>query len=94
MKKGIIVSAALALAAGSARGDGDGAFTNSLGMRMMRVEPGTFMMGDTPGPDCLKPGDTHYDGPHWDEAPKHKVVIGKPFHMAAATSPVCKPPTA
>jgi len=58
--------------------------THSLGTRLVRIEPGTFDMGDTPGPDCMKPGRDRYDGPHWDEAPVHGVRISYPFLMATA----------
>ena len=59
--------------------------THSLGMRLVRIEPGTFRMGDTPGADCLKAGhQADYDGPHWDEAPVHEAHISYPFLMATA----------
>jgi formylglycine-generating enzyme required for sulfatase activity len=45
-------------------------FTNSLGMTMVRVEPGAFRMGSTEG--------------DWDERPVHDVAIRRPFYMAAA----------
>jgi len=44
-------------------------FTNSLGMKMVRVEPGTFMMGSEDG--------------EWDEGPVHRVSVSRPFFMAA-----------
>jgi formylglycine-generating enzyme required for sulfatase activity len=47
----------------------DREFTNSIGMRFARIEPGRFMMGQE------KDGD-------WDERPVHKVTISKPFYMA------------
>jgi formylglycine-generating enzyme required for sulfatase activity len=45
------------------------AFTNSIGMKFVRIEPGTFLMGQGQGGD-------------WDERPIHKVTITKPFYMA------------
>ena len=43
---------------------------NSLGMRLIRIEPGPFQMGQQTGGD-------------YDERPVHKVTISKPFYMAA-----------
>jgi len=43
--------------------------TNSIGMRMIPVEPGEFIMGSTEG--------------DFDEEPKHAVRITRPFWMAA-----------
>jgi len=44
-------------------------FTNSVGMRFVRIEPGSFIMGQEAGGD-------------WDERPCHKVNITRPFYMA------------
>ena len=44
-------------------------FTNSIGMKFVRIESGSFLMGEKEGGD-------------WDERPVHKVTITKPFHMA------------
>ena len=44
-------------------------FENSIGMKMVRIEPGSFMMGSPTGGD-------------FDERPVHKVTIYKPFHVA------------
>jgi len=43
--------------------------TNSIGMTFVRIEPGSFLMGQDPGGD-------------FDERPVHKVTISQPFHMA------------
>ena len=45
------------------------AFTNSLGMRFVRIEPGSFVMGQAKGGD-------------WDELPVHDITITQPFYMA------------
>ncbi|MHC4647376.1 MAG: SUMF1/EgtB/PvdO family nonheme iron enzyme [Planctomycetota bacterium] len=45
-------------------------FTNSLGMKFVRIEPGSFMMGSREGGD-------------FDESPIHQVNISRPFYMAA-----------
>jgi formylglycine-generating enzyme required for sulfatase activity len=44
-------------------------YTNSLGMKFVRIKPGTLMMGQKEGGD-------------WDERPVHKVNITRPFYMA------------
>lgn len=58
-------------------------FTNSIGMELVRVEPGVFMMGSadanlsdelTAGKEYLKDGD-------WDEQPIHQVTLSTPFHI-------------
>ncbi|MHC4482926.1 MAG: SUMF1/EgtB/PvdO family nonheme iron enzyme, partial [Planctomycetota bacterium] len=59
-------------------------FTNSIGMKFVRIEPGTFQMGQlkTPLPleafpsakDFLKGGD-------FDEKPAHNVTITRPFYV-------------
>jgi formylglycine-generating enzyme required for sulfatase activity len=46
------------------------AHVNSLGMRLVRVEPGTFTMG------CPEGGD-------FDERPVHRVTITRPFYVGA-----------
>jgi len=43
-------------------------FVNSLGMKMVRIEAGSFRMGQEKGGD-------------FDERPVHKVTISRPFHM-------------
>ena len=60
-------------------------FMNSLGMTLMRIEPGEFLMGSTKGqidkllkqfPDSKR---------EWfdDEQPQHPVKITRPFYLAA-----------
>jgi len=57
-------------------------YTNSIGMRLTRIEPGTFSMGvgKTPLSDEVadKP---HFHNGDFDERPTHKVKITKPFYM-------------
>jgi len=45
-------------------------FTNSIGMLMVRIEPGDFSMGSETHPA------------KWDENPIHKVTITQPFYMS------------
>jgi len=59
-------------------------FTNSIGMKFVRIEPGTFRMGQIKKPlpvevsirglDFLRDGD-------FDEKPVHSVTISRPFYM-------------
>jgi len=43
---------------------------NSLGMRLVRIEPGSFLMGSAQGGD-------------FDERPAHRVTISRPFYLGA-----------
>src|SRR3954464_6513650 len=78
------LGAAVALAPIAARSsEANAAFTNSLGMRLLPIQPGTFQMGEsraTPKPtfgqaDYLTRGD-------WDEHPVHEVAITQYFFIA------------
>ena len=59
--------------------------TNSIGMRLVRIEAGSFAMGqDGPQTDYKMknhPGES--DRPDWDEKPVHRVLISKPFYIGA-----------
>ena len=60
--------------------------SNSIGIKLVRIEPGTFMMGQD-GPPVAGNGDmaTHhaeFRAADWDEKPAHRVTIAKPFYMA------------
>jgi formylglycine-generating enzyme required for sulfatase activity len=56
---------------GSSPGPGSASFVNSAGIKMIRIQPGSFTMGE-PKP---KP-----DG--WDEQPVHKVTFRRPFYIS------------
>ncbi|MHC4216337.1 MAG: formylglycine-generating enzyme family protein, partial [Planctomycetota bacterium] len=43
---------------------------NSLGIKMVKIDPGSFEMGSTLGRD------------YWDEQPVHKVTISKAFYIS------------
>lgn len=49
---------------------GDLGFTNSIGMKMIRIKAGSFDMGDVSG--------------QWDERPVHRVTINQPFFISGA----------
>jgi len=49
---------------------GGSSFVNSMGLKLVRIEPGSFMMGSPTGGD-------------FDERPAHKVTITRPFFLGA-----------
>ncbi len=55
---------------GSASAQTSSEFVNSVGMKFVLIEPGSFAMGQAQGGD-------------WDERPVHQVRITKPFFMGA-----------
>ena len=62
--------------------------TNSIGMKLVRIEPGTFTMGQDGPPleDYLRQkrfGEMHKDIDRidFDEKPAHRVIITQPFHI-------------
>ena len=57
-------------------------YTNSLGMKLVRIEAGEFMMGCLPDklPGGVASEGFMQDGDH-DEKPAHKVAISKAFYM-------------
>ena len=48
---------------------------NTVGMKMVRIEPGSFRMGG-------RDGETVLTADQWDERPVHGVTITQPFYMA------------
>jgi formylglycine-generating enzyme required for sulfatase activity/antitoxin component YwqK of YwqJK toxin-antitoxin module len=86
LNRGTSISVAIVVAFASALAD-DAEFVNSVGLRMLRVQPGTFTMGClNPTPfDKLKPGFDRLeylpDG-DWDEHPPHEVTLRQAFWMA------------
>ncbi len=76
----------LLLAAGTlqaAEPAGEKSVTNSLGMTVVRIEPGSFVMGqDGPAADYrMVKHPARFDDADWDEKPAHRVTISRPFHM-------------
>ncbi len=62
-----------------------GAFTNSIGLKLVRIPPGTFLMGqDGPAADYnVKAHAAKFDDADWDEQPAHQVTITMAFHLGA-----------
>lgn len=54
-------------------------FANSLDMKMVRIEPGTFTMGCTLGEDWQE---RDYEGPFWNEYPPHQVSLTNTFYIS------------
>jgi len=61
----------------------DREFVNSIGMRLVRIEPGEFAMGwpETPLPEEIVPHRFQACG-EFDERPVHQVTISRPFFLA------------
>ena len=59
--------------------------TNSIGMKLVRVAPGSFTMGqDGPPADYnVKAHAAKFDDADWDERPAHRVTIGAAFSIGA-----------
>jgi formylglycine-generating enzyme required for sulfatase activity len=58
---------------------------NSIGMKLVRLEAGSFMMGQSgPAADYkVKAHAAKFDDADWDEKPAHKVTISTPFQIGA-----------
>jgi len=58
---------------------------NSLGMKLVRIEPGSFRMGqDGPVADYrMNKHPARCDDADWDERPAHRVTVSAPFHIGA-----------
>ena len=84
-----IPAAVCGIAAALAAFDGAGASTvNSLGMKLVRIQPGSFEMGLDSTPFSREmisaPKGTVYDRPaggDYDETPVHQVTISRPFYL-------------
>lgn len=71
--------------------------TNSIGMKLVRIEPGTFMMGQD-GPaveDYLRQkrfGEMHkdFDRSDFDERPAHRVTISQTCLMSVTEVNPCE----
>ncbi|HSH95091.1 MAG TPA: SUMF1/EgtB/PvdO family nonheme iron enzyme, partial [Roseimicrobium sp.] len=61
------------------------AITNSIGMRLVRIAPGSFAMGqDGPAADYnMKKHAEKFDDADWDEKPAHRVTLSQSFQIGA-----------
>jgi sulfatase modifying factor 1 len=59
--------------------------TNSIGMKLVPISPGSFTMGqDGPAADYhVKKHAEKFDDADWDEKPAHRVTITQAFQMSA-----------
>ena len=55
---------------------------NSLGMVLVRVSAGSFLMGDTNSTPAALNGPPHLPKGDWDEQPIHKVTFRRDFYMS------------
>ena len=83
----LVVAAATVFSGCAAEGPTGSEFSNSIGMKLVRIESGSFMMGQEREADgksiTLTYGDRHFMGGELDEQPVHKVTVSKPFYMSA-----------
>jgi formylglycine-generating enzyme required for sulfatase activity len=87
----ILSAAALAAAVAAVIAATPPGNVNSVGISLVRIEPGSFEMGvdSTPLPNELTKGPSGviYDRPYalgdYDEAPVHKVTLSRPFWISA-----------
>jgi formylglycine-generating enzyme required for sulfatase activity len=82
MRRAVAAVVLLCSSAYSAQMPEGKAFTNSIGMKLVRIEPGTFVMGFRQKrlDDSLYSYDYQKDGDA-DEQPAHKVTITRSFYM-------------
>jgi len=75
----------LTMLAASQAADAPKEITNSIGMKLMRVEPGSFLMGQD-GPPADYQTTRHADRcdqADWDEKPAHRVKITTAFYVGS-----------
>ncbi|MHC4620617.1 MAG: SUMF1/EgtB/PvdO family nonheme iron enzyme [Planctomycetota bacterium] len=83
-----VISLLMSTTSASIGNPNEKSFTNSIGIKLIRIEPGTFMMGadSTPLPDELAQLNGHLrprmKNGDYDETPRHKVTISRPFYMS------------
>ena len=65
--------------------EGKPTHTNSLGMQLVRIEPGSFMMGSENASlsDELTAGKTYLRDGDYDEQPVHQVTLTTPFYIGS-----------
>ena len=80
----LIFVAATSLRANDPANDPTPVLTNSIGMKLVRIEPGSFVMGESNTiPAGMLPKEMEYAiHGDWDERQFHKVTLTKPFYIA------------
>jgi formylglycine-generating enzyme required for sulfatase activity len=84
---GLLLACVLTYTVSAAEKSPEAAFTNSIGMKFVCIEPGTFTMGfdEKEFGDALKPEHIprkYLKSGNYDESPRHKVTITKPFYIS------------
>ena len=65
--------------------DAQASLTNSIGMKLVPVAAGSFVMGQD-GPEAdyrMVKHPAKFDDADWDEKPAHKVILSNAFYMGA-----------
>jgi sulfatase modifying factor 1 len=84
-RSGVIVLCLICLLCVSAALGAEKEYTNSVGMKMVGIKAGRFLMGQERGTDLplsLTYGNRYFMGGEVDEQPLHWVNISREFHMA------------
>ncbi|NBV20420.1 MAG: glycoside hydrolase [Proteobacteria bacterium] len=83
--KPLVLLFATALAFACVAADAPNYLTNSIGIKLVSIAPGTFAMGqDGPGTDYqMNKHPAEFDRSEWDEKPAHQVTISQPFLLGA-----------
>ena len=84
LRKLLLSAAAVALLSASLRA-AEGELTNSIGMKLIRILPVSFVMGqDGPATDYqMTKHPEEFHKREWDESPAHRVTLTQPFHLGA-----------
>ena len=85
MKATLTCLCLLAFSSGACAQSAPPEMINSIGMKLVRIEPGTFTMGqDGPPTDYnVKAHAAKFDDADWDERPAHRVTISAGFFIGA-----------
>jgi formylglycine-generating enzyme required for sulfatase activity len=84
---GLLLACILPCVASAAEKCTESVFTNSIGMKLVRIDPGTFTMGfdGKARGDALKPEHIprkYLKSGNYDESPRHKVTITNSFYVS------------
>src|SRR5215471_4082104 len=80
MRDSLSLSLVLFLLVGGPAGGQPREINNSVGIKLVRIEPGEFLMGNTGEPPRDRAA---WETRDWDESPAHKVRISQAFYLGA-----------